>query len=90
MTILFPCDALHPRQVEPDFASQAQAAQGAGLGVLRLDSDAFMQGDISRALRFVGHSEQFQVLVYRGWMLRAELYHTLFNALLERNWHLLN
>lgn len=89
MTILFPGNPLQPRQVEPDFAAQAHTARELGLDILLLDSDALAQGEISRALRFIRPADP-QVLVYRGWMLRSEIYHALFDALLERGWRLLN
>lgn len=90
MTILFPSGTLNPRAVEPDFEAQLQAAQEAGLGSQLLDFDALTQGDISRALRMVRSCDEVQVLVYRGWMLRAEVYELLYNALHERSWRLLN
>lgn len=90
MTILFPASPLQPRQVEPDFQPQAQAAQELKLQISLLDSDALAQGQVSRAVRLVRATEEPQVLVYRGWMLRPELYQALFDALLERGWKLLN
>jgi hypothetical protein len=89
MTILFPCDPLSPRQVESDFAPEFEAAQKAGFETALLDFDALTrEGNLRRALRFV--SSDSASLIYRGWMLKAVDYESLYSTLREQDQELIN
>ena len=81
---IFCADPLDPRSVEPDFASEFALAQELGLSPILINHDELDQRvnpeHALKRTRIGGPG----VAVYRGWMLRAEAYAGLFNALLER------
>lgn len=83
MRILFPADPLAPREVDPAFAVEADAAGGAGCEVEIVDLEALLdERDPRRAVRRV--SARPGSAVYRGWMLRPGAYSLLHEALGER------
>jgi ATP-grasp domain, R2K clade family 3 len=82
MMLLVPADVLRPRKVDEHFADEAAAARAAGIEVALIDHDAVRQpGQADRAVHRVPPGED---AVYRGWMLRAEHYTALSEALGRR------
>jgi hypothetical protein len=81
-TILFPLDPIHPRRVDPAWASEAEAVTRLGGTSLLVDHDAAARGDADAGVREAprGAGE----LVYRGWMLRPDRYRKLHDALIAR------
>lgn len=71
---------IKPR-VEELYAAEAEAAGDAGLTVLLLDHDAACEGRFEAALRRTPAAQGPVRLLYRGWMLRVELYAGLVAAL---------
>lgn len=89
-TLLFCADPLHPAAPEPLFARETEAAAALGLHQLLIDHDAIdRQQDPRAALRRIRSSVPIDA-VYRGWMLRAEDYALLYDALLGRGIRLIN
>ena len=81
---IFCADPLSPRQVDPAFVSEAEAAANAGLRCLTLDHDHLDKRiEPVAALRNMRLNEP-GLAVYRGWMMRAEAYEALYQALIER------
>ncbi len=83
MILLFPRDVLRPRRPDEHFAQEAAAAHAAGFDVAVIDHDAFARGgpyDAAVAGVPAGDSA-----LYRGWMLRAEQYTALSEALAARD-----
>ncbi len=81
--LLFPADALRPRRPDDHFAAEAEAARGAGIPVAVVDHDLLVSGqDPARAVAAVRTSG---IAVYRGWMLPADRYADLADALAARN-----
>lgn len=85
MLILFPAEPFAGRVTDPVYAPEQAAAGASGFASALLDVEALLDGDLRRALRFVpaGGGDG---LLYRGWMLRAEVYAALHAALAERGW----
>lgn len=81
---IFCTDPLDPRSVDPEFATEAQAAREAGLTPVLVDHDALDHRiDPQKALLKTRISEPGSC-VYRGWMLKSEAYEAMFDALLAR------
>jgi hypothetical protein len=81
--LLIPADVLRPRRPDEHYATEAEAAQAAGLTVALVDHDALVLADhAQRAIARVpaDGGEAF----YRGWMLRSEQYADLERALADR------
>lgn len=86
--ILFPSEPFDPRSVDAAFESERDAALMAGLEVALIDAGALEAGAVERAVRRI--PGQPTLGVYRGWMLRAEVYAGLHAALAARGVTLLN
>jgi len=84
---IFCSNPLEPRTAEPDFATEAAAARDAAFAVILVDHDELERYRRPKAAlrkaRFGGGG----LAVYRGWMLRAEAYEDLCNALIEQGVH---
>src|SRR5689334_24782382 len=80
-----------PRQVDPDYASEAAAAADAGFEIALVDFEALAQsGDAERAVRRVPARSEPTLAVFRGWMLTPDAYDALYRALADRGWRLIN
>lgn len=82
---IFCADPIDPRSVEADFADEVEPASEAGFWPVRLDHDELDRrinpdGALRKA-RF----DQSGAAVYRGWMLSAAAYESLFRALAARD-----
>jgi len=89
--ILFPADSLESAEAERDFRVQWDAARRAGFQTKIFDFDGLRRGeDIERVLRRVPEADEPTTLIYRGWMLRADEYARLADALEERGWQMIN
>jgi hypothetical protein len=82
--VLFCADPLSPRKIDPAFELDAEAARAAGLTCITLDHDHLDKRiNPAAAMRSLRVGEP-GVAVYRGWMMRAEAYEALYQALIER------
>lgn len=82
--VLFCGDPLSPRKVDPAYAGEADAARNAGFEIIVLDHDELdIRTDADAALRRVPASLSGTV-IYRGWMLKADAYMALHDALASR------
>ncbi len=89
MKLLFCSDPLAPREVDPAYAAEAEAASRAGTPFALVDYEALVdEGDAARAVRKVGKAEG--LAIYRGWMLTPERYGDLYDALARRGVRLIN
>jgi hypothetical protein len=79
--VLLPSDPLRPDAPDPAFAREATAAEAAGLRWTLVDHDAAARGDVDAATAPVRARGP---VVYRGWMLRAERWAALHEALVAR------
>ncbi|ANE44365.1 ATP-grasp domain-containing protein [Deinococcus puniceus] len=88
--LLFPAQPFAERVSDEAYEDERAAAQGLGLSTALLDIEALLEGHLSRALRGVKAAEALAPALYRGWMLRPEVYAALYGALLDKNWQLVN
>jgi hypothetical protein len=87
--VIFPCDPLNERQIDPPFAHEAEYAGEAGLLTTKLDHDYLDQRlDAVEAVRRSRLAEA-TLGIYRGWMMRVEAYSALYEALESRGVRLL-
>jgi ATP-grasp domain, R2K clade family 3 len=84
---LFCADPLRPRRVDPHFEAQAQAVRDLDGQLALIDHDAVVAGRIAEAVARVPSG--FGPAWYRGWMLRAEQYRAMEEALRARGCRLL-
>ncbi|MBG0817854.1 ATP-grasp domain-containing protein [Planomonospora sp. ID82291] len=80
-------DPLRPRRADPHFEREARAVREAGAPLALVDHDALVAGRVGEAVARVPAG--FGPAWYRGWMLRAERYAELEEALLARGCRLL-
>jgi hypothetical protein len=88
MQILFPSNPVRPREVEPDFAAEYQAARSAGFATGLVDHDLIAQGNAPAAISRV--SEQDGSAMYRGWMFKPVHYVGMYEQLQRRGISLIN
>ncbi|GAA4607180.1 ATP-grasp domain-containing protein [Actinoplanes octamycinicus] len=80
--LLVPGDVMRPRRPDEHFAGEVAAARAAGIEVAVIDHDALARGGPADAA--VARVPAGTGAVYRGWMLRAEQYRALAEALDRR------
>lgn len=90
MKIVFPCDPTNDSVVDSMYLDEVAAATRAGLDYIMIDYEAIRQQNAARAVRDVPVHEEPIAAVYRGWMLSAEQYRLLHDALLSRGINLIN
>ncbi|MFB9993536.1 ATP-grasp domain-containing protein [Deinococcus oregonensis] len=88
--LLFPAQPFAERVPDDAYADEVAAAERLGLTTALVDVEALMESNTRRALRGVRAAEAEQTAIYRGWMLRPEVYAALYGALLEKQWRLIN
>lgn len=84
MIIIFPSNSTKPRQPDDDYRAEWDAANEIGLRTAVADHDEVSRGNIARGLRFLPDTAGDPILAYRGWMMRAEEYTALWDALRKR------
>lgn len=87
-SILFCNSALAPRDVDPDFADERDAAVRAGFTVGLVDHTAAASGQVATALR--NARDLTGPTIYRGWMLKPSEYAALHAELTSRGVALVN
>lgn len=91
MRVLFCRDPLTPGKPDPDYATEAAAAEAAGLPWSLIDYEALVhEQDAAKAVRRVSPADASLPALYRGWMLRPEQYQQLYQALADRGLRLIN
>lgn len=84
MLLLFPSNPTQPRLPDSDYRAEWDAALALGLRTASVDHDELVRGNLDRALRFLPDSDGDPILLYRGWMMRAESYAALSAAVRSR------
>jgi hypothetical protein len=92
MRIVFACDPMRARQVDPAYAAEAAAAAQSGFASSSIDLEALVErGDVQRAVRNVDPSAAGNELgIYRGWMMTPEQYALLYGGLAAKGIQLVN
>lgn len=83
--LLFPAEPYAGKVPDAVYADEMETARSLGLPAALLDFEALLEGDVRRALRWVGVGEG-RLAVFRGWMMRPEVYARLHEGLRERGW----
>lgn len=79
--LLFCSDPINPRQPDTAFGAEVEAARACGIEILRVDHEALDHAhDARKAIRYIPKAGSLSA-VYRGWMLRADDYRLLYDAL---------
>lgn len=86
LRFLFPCLPYSPSQVEPMFESQREAAGKLGFKTSLLSYEDLLQEE---RLIVRPPAESDEVLLLRGWMLKADEYASLHSLSSRRGWQLL-
>lgn len=90
MRIIY-CDSVFDdKTIEPDYESEKESAIKAGFTFSLISFEELIESNISKGLRFVKKSEQWEYAIYRGWMLTPKQYRELYDALLVKNIQLIN
>jgi hypothetical protein len=74
MIVLFPSNPIQPRLPDGDYRTEWDAALTLGFRTGVVDHDELVSGNLGRALRFLPEQGGDPILLYRGWMMRAEAY----------------
>ncbi|MFC7241491.1 ATP-grasp domain-containing protein [Catellatospora aurea] len=82
MTVVFCADPLAPTRTDPHFAAQARAVRDGSGVIALLDHDALLAGDVAAAVRRI--PRDLGEVWYRGWMIPADRYAELADALAGR------
>lgn len=82
LPVLFCCDPLNPRRVDPHFAIEAKAVRELGGQTVVIDHDALVAGDAHQAVTRV--PGDLGPVWYRGWMIPTPRYAELAVALAQR------
>lgn len=91
MRIIFCSDYWNPRTPDPAYEAEVAAAQQAGLEFSLLNFEALVeQHNARRAVRGIEPANEQETALYRGWMLKPEIYTQLYEALAEKGLALLN
>ena len=92
MNILFCDNPFDTRQsVDADYEDEFAAAKKNGFETQIFSYERLTKDkDAAFATRSIKHTDTLQELIYRGWMLKPEHYTLLYNALLKKNYRLIN
>lgn len=86
MIILFPAYPTSIREVDPSFANEAAAAKEAGFKIGYVDLEIMFGGEIKLKLPQSDDKE----VIYRGWILKMDIYQKLYDELQSRGLRLVN
>lgn len=91
MRIIFCSEPFFPLRVDSAYESEFEAAETAGFKFDLIDFEALVNADNPLAsVRKVKEQSTSVTAVYRGWMLKPEVYSRLCEALSKRNVNLIN
>ncbi len=91
MNLLFCDNPFDPKKVDFDFEDEYTTAAAKGCQTFLFSYEALSKtknGEV--AVRRIRASESKQVIIYRGWMLKPAEYSLLYEALLAKNYLLIN
>lgn len=91
MNILFCSNPLDNKTVDLDYQDEFTAATQNGFTIHLFSFENLTEDkDAEFATRKIKKSETSQTIIYRGWMLKPNQYALLYNALLTKNYKLIN
>lgn len=90
MRIIFCDSGFSPKEVEYMYQDEYLAAKELLIPISLFSFEALKKGDITQALKNIKPAIEKEIAIYRGWMLKPELYEKFYSALLEKNIQLIN
>jgi len=91
LKIIYAANPLLPKQVDPDYEREAQVAERLGFEVCLLNfEELVIAQDAKAAIRQIKAAVEYELALYRGWMLQPKQYSELYYALKSKNIELLN
>lgn len=90
MKVIFCDSVIDNRLVDPDYQSEFDAAIKNQLETEFFSYEMLLEGDAQRATKFIKPCSSQTKAIYRGWMMKPEMYELLYDTLLEKNIQLIN
>ncbi len=91
MRIIYCADPWDKRHPDPAYEAEVVAATEAGLAYSVVDFDILVsEENMVKAVRRVEPSPEPTLAIYRGWMLRPEVYQQLYDVLASKQLYLIN
>jgi ATP-grasp domain, R2K clade family 2 len=87
---LFCQDPAATNKVDPDFEEEFNAVNDVVLSTLIFDLDELEHDNVFVSLKNISVAPTMTDIIYRGWMLTPHSYTILYNALLDKNYKLVN
>lgn len=86
-TIIFPCDYFEKRKVDMELSQEYNSALANGFEVILFDYNEFIE---SNRLNLSCSCTEERFAIYRGFMMKPELYEIFYNKLSDKNIFLIN
>jgi len=90
MRIIFCDSGFSSKEVDYMYAEEYKSTKQKFIQTALISFEELKRGDVDSALKRVKPTEEKEIGIYRGWMLKPSQYETLYNALLEKNIELIN
>lgn len=90
MRILYCDSGFSPKEVDYMYADEYTTAKSKFIQTSLISLEELKKGNVDSALKRVRPSEEREIGIYRGWMLKPKRYEIFYNALLEKNIQLIN
>jgi hypothetical protein len=90
MKIIFCSEPFYPSKPDYAYAKESEAAAQNGFEINLFSFEDLTENNISSAFRRIKSSENAEIAVYRGWMLKPKTYEILYDELKSRNLDLIN
>lgn len=90
MRILFCDSGFSSKEVDYMYVEEYQSAKKEGIRTSLISFEELKKGNVKIALKRVALSEEKELGLYRGWMLKPNQYDLLYHSLLEKNIQLIN
>jgi len=90
MKIIYCDNVFQSNVIDSDYEDEMNAAKNAGFQTFLLSFEKLNENNVDQALKFVNNSDQKETAIYRGWMLKPEVYENLYNSLSQKNIYLIN
>lgn len=90
MRIIYCDSGFSPKEVDYMYAEEYKSAKQQFLQTTLISFEELKKGNVESSLKRVRPSEEIEVGIYRGWMLKPNQYEVFYNSLLEKNIKLIN
>lgn len=91
MLIIFCCDPMDNKKVDLDYLSEFNEAKKNGFEVSLINIDELIFFDnLKNSIKSLSKQAHPTKAIYRGWMLKPNIYNSLYEGLKRKNIHLIN